>query len=150
MSKQLSTLIIDDEPFAREVVKVYLSKHPYIHIKGECSNGLDALNTIQTTKPDLIFIDIQMPELNGFEVLQELPVQERPLTIFTTAFDNFALQAFNQHAIDYLLKPFDQARFDDALNKALHYWQGRTREHAGEVVDKLISAYHALNNQSKK
>lgn len=109
-------LIIDDEELARSVIREYLQPHTDVEIAGECSNGLDAVKTIQELSPDLIFLDIQMPKLNGFEVLELL---DKPCAfVFTTAYDQYALKAFDIHAIDYLLKPFSQQRFDEALARA--------------------------------
>lgn len=112
----LRALIIDDEDLARRLTKEYLRKHADIDIIGECENGLEAVDAISTLQADLIFLDIQMPKLNGFEVLEATGRKEG--VIFTTAYDQYALKAFDQHAIDYLLKPYSQQRFDEALNKA--------------------------------
>ena len=116
MNKKLRALIIDDEELARSLSKEYLRAHLDIDIIGECENGLEAVEAITTLQPDLIFLDIQMPKLNGFEVLEATGRQHG--VIFTTAYDQYALKAFDQHAIDYLLKPFSQQRFDEALHKA--------------------------------
>lgn len=116
MNKRLRALIIDDEELARSLNKEYLRSHSDIEIIGECENGLEAVEAITTHQPDLIFLDIQMPKLNGFEVLEATGRQHG--IIFTTAYDQYALKAFDQHAVDYLLKPFSQQRFDDALRKA--------------------------------
>lgn len=116
MNKRLRALIIDDEELARSLSKEYLRSHSDIEIIGECENGLEAVEAITTHQPDLIFLDIQMPKLNGFEVLEATGRQHG--IIFTTAYDQYALKAFDQHAVDYLLKPFSQQRFDDALRKA--------------------------------
>lgn len=111
-------LIIDDEPMARERIRVLLNEEPDIEIAGECRNGIEALDSIQTLKPDLVFLDIQMPGLNGFEVLSRLERNSWPEIIFVTAYDQYTLQAFSSHALDYLLKPFDDERFKEALNYA--------------------------------
>src|SRR5204862_2057419 len=110
-------IIIDDEPLARSIVKEYLQKHPELEIVQECDDGFEGVKAIQQHKPDLIFLDIQMPKINGFEMLEL--VDERPAVIFTTAFDEYAIKAFEAHAIDYLLKPFNQERFDKAIAKWL-------------------------------
>jgi len=109
------TVIIDDEPLARSVVTEYLQKHPDIEIVEECNDGFEGVKAIQQYQPDLIFLDIQMPKINGFEMLELL--EEPPAVIFTTAFDEFAIKAFEAHAVDYLLKPFNQERFDKAIQK---------------------------------
>jgi two-component system, LytTR family, response regulator len=108
-------IIIDDEPLARSIVKEYLQQHPDLQIAQECSDGFEGVKAIQQHEPDLIFLDIQMPKINGFEMLEL--VENPPAVIFTTAFDEFAIKAFEAHAIDYLLKPFNQERFDKAILK---------------------------------
>ncbi|HRX93173.1 MAG TPA: response regulator, partial [Chitinophagaceae bacterium] len=108
-------IIIDDESLARSIVKEYLQKHPDLELVEECSDGFDGLKAIQQHNPDLLFLDIQMPKINGFEMLEL--VEEPPSVIFTTAFDEYALKAFEANAIDYLLKPFNQDRFDKAVTK---------------------------------
>lgn len=114
---QHRTVIIDDEELARGIVSEFLSSHPEVTVVAECANGFDAVKTITELKPDIIFLDIQMPKLNGFEVLEL--IDEHPAVIFTTAYDEYALRAFEVHAVDYLLKPFSQERFDEALGIAL-------------------------------
>jgi two-component system, LytTR family, response regulator len=119
----IRTLIVDDEPLAREVLREYLRAHPDIEVIGECANGFEAVRQTVETKPDLLLLDIQMPRLNGFEVLELLA--EHPAVIFVTAYDEFALRAFEVHAVDYLLKPFDRQRLDAALGRARERLQGR-------------------------
>ena len=116
MSDKVKTIIIDDEKLAREITKGYLSKHPEIEIIAECSNGFDAIKKINEEKPDLIFLDIQMPKISGFEMLELL--DDPPAIIFTTAYDQYAIKAFEVSAVDYLLKPFSEERFNDALKKS--------------------------------
>jgi two-component system LytT family response regulator len=116
MNKQLQILIVDDEELARRLTREYLRHHTDINIIGECENGLEAVQAITEHNPDLIFLDIQMPKLSGLEVL-ELTGRNSGV-IFTTAYDQYALKAFDMHAVDYLLKPFSQQRFDEALDKA--------------------------------
>lgn len=113
---KIKVLIIDDEPPARELVRHYLTSFPGIEIAAECENGFEALRAINEIKPDLIFLDIQMPKITGFELLELL--QEPPQIIFTTAYDEFAIRAFEKNAVDYLLKPFSAARFQQAVEKA--------------------------------
>jgi two-component system LytT family response regulator len=110
-------VIIDDEFLARSMVREYLQKYPQLQIVAECSDGFEGLKAIQEHQPDLIFLDIQMPKINGFEMLEL--VDDAPAVIFATAFDEYAVKAFDAHAIDYLLKPFDQERFDKAIEKFL-------------------------------
>ena len=112
----MKALIIDDELLARSIVKEYLQNHKDIEIIGECSDGFEALKLIASNQPDLIFLDIQMPKINGFELLELLDFM--PTVIFTTAYDEYALKAFEVNAIDYLLKPFSQERFNSSIEKA--------------------------------
>jgi two-component system, LytTR family, response regulator len=110
-------VIVDDEPLARSIVKEYLQKHTELELAQECGDGFEGVKAIQQHKPDLIFLDIQMPKINGFEMLEL--VDDPPAVIFTTAFDEYAIKAFEAHAVDYLLKPFNQERFDKAIAKWL-------------------------------
>lgn len=115
----MKTLIIDDEDLARAVIREHLSAHPDIEVAAECGNGFEALKAAAQHQPDLLFLDIQMPKLDGFEVLELLETDgRRPAVIFVTAFDQHALRAFEAHAVDYLLKPFSRERFEAALAKA--------------------------------
>ncbi len=113
----IKALIIDDEPLARSITREYLQAYPEIHIAEECNDGFEGVKAITQHKPDLIFLDIQMPKINGFEMLEL--VDEPPAVIFTTAFDEYAMKAFEAHALDYLLKPYSKERFDKAMNKWL-------------------------------
>ena len=117
MNEKIRTIIIDDEKLAREIVKNYLKKDDRLELISECSNGFEAIKTINDLNPDLIFLDIQMPKINGFEMLEL--IDDPPVIIFTTAFDQYALKAFEVNAADYLLKPFAPERFNDAISKAL-------------------------------
>ncbi len=112
----LRALIVDDEDLARHLIREYLQGHADIEVVGECENGLDAVRQIGALAPDLVFLDIQMPRLTGLEVLEL--TGRRSGVIFTTAYDEHAIKAFELHAVDYLLKPFTKARFDDALARA--------------------------------
>jgi two-component system LytT family response regulator len=114
--KKINVLIVDDESLARDLVKSYLREVADIEIIGECENGFEALNDIQQKKPDLVFLDVQMPKINGFELLEVL--DDIPAIIFTTAFDQYAIKAFDMSAVDYLLKPFSKDRFLQSLEKA--------------------------------
>ena len=113
----MKAVIIDDEPLARSIVKEYLEAFPQLEIAAECNDGFEGVKAIQQNRPEVIFLDIQMPKINGFEMLELL--EEPPAVIFTTAFDEYAMKAFESHAVDYLLKPFSQERFNRAIEKLL-------------------------------
>ncbi len=117
MNPEIRTILIDDEFLAREVMKKYLQEHPEIKIVAECSNGFEGIKAINEFHPDLVFLDIQMPKLNGFEMLEIL--DEKPAIIFTTAYDQYAIKAFEVNAVDYLLKPIALARLNEAVTKYL-------------------------------
>lgn len=127
-------LIIDDEPLARSLVAEYLQGHPHVTVLQECNDGFEGVKAIQQHQPDLIFLDIQMPKINGFEMLEL--IDNPPAVIFTTAFDQYALKAFEVHAVDYLLKPFSKERFDKALRK----WQEHQPAPAQETEALLETA----------
>jgi two-component system LytT family response regulator len=116
----LGAVLVDDEALARSLVRQLLASHPDVRILGECANGFEAVRAVAETKPDILFLDVQMPELDGLEVLEliDRDAAGRPAVIFVTAYDQYALKAFDANAVDYLLKPFDQARFDRALERA--------------------------------
>jgi two-component system, LytTR family, response regulator len=115
---KIRALVVDDEPLARSNITVLLSLDPEIEIVGECGSGLEALAEIRSQKPDVVFLDVQMPECDGFDVLELLGEDLPPAVVFVTAYDQYALRAFEAGALDYLLKPFDNARFDRALGRA--------------------------------
>ena len=116
MSSKLKVLIVDDESLARELVKNYLAEMPGVELLGECANGFEALKAVQELRPDLLFLDIQMPKIDGFELLEVL--DPRPEIIFCTAYDQYAIRAFEMNAVDYLLKPFSRERLQLAVDKA--------------------------------
>ena len=122
---KIRTLIVDDELMARKRLRRFLSKQTDVEIVGECPDGREAVAAIRKLAPDLLFLDIQMPERDGFQVLREIGAREMPVVIFVTAYDEFALQAFEAQAIDYLLKPFDVDRFQKAFHRAAIYLQGQ-------------------------
>ena len=119
MSTKVRTLIADDEELARERLQNLLTERPDIDLVAACADGRQAVDAIKQYSPELIFLDIQMPELDGFAVLEAIDVEPMPAIVFVTAHDKFALRAFEVHAVDYLLKPFDRERFQSALNRAL-------------------------------
>ncbi len=117
-AQKIRVLIVDDESLARRTIRDLLADDAEIEVIGECSNGPEAVNFIRQQSPDLLFLDIQMPGLSGFETLARVEVERLPAIIFVTAFDRYALQAFEVHALDYLLKPFSDRRFEEALRQA--------------------------------
>jgi two-component system LytT family response regulator len=119
----IRTLIVDDEPLAREGIRMLLAQDPDIELVGEVGSGRQAVQAIDQLRPDLAFLDVQMPELSGFQVLAALPPAAVPAVVFVTAYDRYALQAFEVHALDYLLKPFDDDRFFEALRRAKSHLQ---------------------------
>jgi two-component system LytT family response regulator len=112
---RMKAILVDDEPLARSLIREYLQAYPQIEVVSECNDGFEGLKALQQFQPDLIFLDIQMPKINGFEMLEL--VESPPAVIFTTAFDEYAIKAFESHAVDYLLKPFSKERFDKAIQK---------------------------------
>lgn len=118
MSGPISVVVADDEPLARDRLRRLLEGDPGVRLAAECSGGLAALEAIDRHRPHLLFLDVQMPDLDGFEVLQAVPPDRMPAVVFTTAYDRYALQAFDAQAVDYLLKPYSEARFTSALARA--------------------------------
>jgi len=135
---KVRTLIVDDETLARERLRQLLQDEPEIELLGECADGTEAVEVIQRQSPDLIFLDIQMPELDGFGVLQAMTSTPAPVVVFVTAHDKFALRAFEVHAADYLLKPFDRERFKKALARAMD--RVKHREGAAQQAQAAVLA----------
>lgn len=143
MSETLRVLLVDDETTARRRIAQFLEAHTDIALAGEARNGLEACSAIESLRPDLVFLDVEMPEMNGLEVVERIGVDNMPATVFATAYDHYALDAFNANAMDYLVKPFDQARFALALAKARR-WLGADKGQFGSqlkaVMDTLGTA----------
>lgn len=118
MGGLIRAVVVDDEPLAREGVKLHLAHHPDVEIVGEAADGRRAVSVVTSLKPDLLFLDVQMPLLDGFEVVDALTAAHMPVVVFVTAFDRYAMKAFEVHAIDYLLKPFTADRFQAAMVRA--------------------------------
>lgn len=142
------TLVVDDEPRARQGLIRLLDNVPAFTCVGEAPNGLEAIGRIQQLQPDLLLLDIQMPEINGFEVLQSLPPQGRPMTIFITAYDSYAIQAFEVHAIDYILKPFTDARFFAALERARQQLEAQSVSSQQAGLGQLLAQWAKLQEQT--
>lgn len=140
MTKKIRTLLVDDEPLALRGLELRLKEHNDIDIIGSCSNGRDAIKKIRAERPALVFLDIQMPGIDGFSVIKALAKEELPLIIFATAFDQFAIKAFEAHAQDYLLKPIDEARLQESLIKIRTLIQERiTIEQNAKLIDLIRS-----------
>jgi two-component system LytT family response regulator len=143
----IKAVIIDDEPLARMIVQEYLQSYTRIAVVQECGDGFEGIKAIQQHHPDLIFLDIQMPKINGFEMLEL--VEDPPAVIFTTAFDEYAIRAFENHAVDYLLKPFTKQRFDKAVGKWLDQYtaaQGSAPTSAGAANSTASNASNSTAN----
>ncbi len=135
LNQHMKVLIIDDEADARKMLRQYLEAFPQMEIAGECTNGLEAVTTIEASEPDLIFLDIQMPGMSGFQVLQH--IVHIPQVIFSTAYDKYALKAFDHNAVDYLLKPYTRERFAQAVNKVLLTAPSRNLRQVRELEENL-------------
>jgi two-component system LytT family response regulator len=129
----MKAVIIDDEILARSMVREYLLSHPDIEVVQECSDGFEGIKAIQQHQPDLVFLDIQMPKINGFEMLEL--IEQPPAVIFTTAFEEYAIKAFESHATDYLLKPFSKERFDKAIQK----WKQQSQQERQKGTQDLLN-----------
>ncbi len=148
---KIQTLIVDDEPLARDVIRVMLQKHSNVEIVGECATGLEAVESILAEKPELVFLDIQMPDLDGFGVIREVGIDSMPVTVFVTAFDQYAIRAFETHALDYLLKPFDEERFTQSLRRAAALIGGKRQNHLSQdLVDLIADKFSASRSRPER
>ena len=139
MTERLRALIVDDEPLAREGVRLHLEQEPDFEIVGECGDGDEAVRAIRAHRPDVVFLDIQMPGRDGFGVLDALDVNELPQVVFVTAYDQFALQAFEAHALDYLLKPFDEDRFRRTVDRVRIQLRTQKRHELDTRIAELLA-----------
>jgi two-component system, LytTR family, response regulator len=137
----IRALIVDDEPRARKGIKARLQAYPHVQVIGECDSGTSAVESIHSLQPDLVFLDIQMPELDGFEVLGRLTLPQLPVVIFVTAFDSYAIKAFEVHAFDYLLKPLNEDRFRVALTNAVTEIERRNLVAYSEKIKGMMNDY---------
>jgi len=142
---KIRVLIVDDEPLAREGVATLLAGDPEIEIVGQAADGAAALQAIQSNHPDLVYLDIQMPKLNGFDVLEGVAPNDRPIVVFVTAYDQYAIQAFEACAIDYLLKPFADARFRKTLSRAKEECRKRVTVDLGQQVETLLNYVRGMS-----
>jgi two-component system LytT family response regulator len=145
-SKLIRVIIVDDELLGRTVIREMLRREPDFTVVGECANGHEAIAAINVERPELIFLDVQMPELDGFDVLAALDAEQLPLVIFVTAYDQYAVSAFEVHAVDYLLKPFDRERFGKALQRAKEQLQ---REHLNQAPADVSQRILALLEEQR-
>ncbi|HWH53027.1 MAG TPA: LytTR family DNA-binding domain-containing protein [Gemmatimonadaceae bacterium] len=145
-SKKIRTLIVDDEELGRDRLQSLLASQPDVDIIGVCVDGPSAVETIEREQPDLVFLDVQMPGMDGFEVIDTIDAAHMPAVVFVTAHDGHAIRAFEIHALDFLLKPFDQTRFEKALERA----RGQVRRAAGPAIDsRLVSLLEELHQERK-
>lgn len=142
--KPLSVLIVDDEPLARRRLRRLIEERADIEIAGECRNGLEAVETIRRAAPDLLFLDVQMPDLDGIGVLEQIGLETISAVIFVTAYDRYALQAFDLHAVDYLLKPFTDSRFSRAVDRAIARVKRAAAESLSDSILSAVEEYRAL------
>jgi two-component system, LytTR family, response regulator len=146
----IRALIVDDEPLACERIRMLLAQEPDVEILAECRNGTDAVRAIAQLTPDLVFLDVQMPELTGFEVLGKLDPARMPVIVFVTAYDQYALKAFEVSALDYLLKPFDRERFAKALSRARAELDRRKAGQVNQQVLKLLTELQTTKKHVEK
>jgi two-component system LytT family response regulator len=139
--RKIRTIIVDDEPLAREGIRLLIRDDAQIEIISECANGRDATQAIEKYAPELLFLDVQMPEINGFDVLNQINIAQAPTVIFVTAYDNYALQAFEAQALDYLLKPFSDERFYRALARAKSKIEQNSIKEQNQKLKSLLAAY---------
>jgi len=145
-SAKIRTVIVDDEELGRERIQSLLEQQPDVEIVGVCTDGAEAVEVIERTQPDLVFLDVQMPGMDGFEVIENLEVPNLPAVVFVTAHDGHAIRAFEIHALDFLLKPFDQSRFEKALERA----RAKVADHQAQVIDsRLVSLLEELREERK-
>ncbi|MCB0563088.1 MAG: response regulator, partial [Phaeodactylibacter sp.] len=146
--KKIRTLVVDDEPLARARIVKLLEPIDYITLIGECKNGSEALHQMEEYRPDLVFLDIQMPDLNGFEVLSREELRPLPFIIFVTAYNQYALKAFDVHAVDYLLKPYDDERFMRAVEHARQQINLQQDALLHQKMVNLLEAHHQESSEA--
>jgi two-component system LytT family response regulator len=134
----IRALIVDDEPLAREWVRSAVAEDPELEVMGECGDGFEAAEAIRRLKPDLVFLDVQMPGLDGFGVLEALSPEEIPAVVFVTAFDQYAVRAFEAQAVDYLMKPFSKERVEEAVRRVRELVKGKSMEDFRESISKIV------------
>jgi two-component system, LytTR family, response regulator len=144
---EIKVLVVDDELLGRERICSLLNQHAEIKIVGECANGRQAVEAIRNLKPDLVFLDVQMPKINGFDVVEIIGAENMPVVIFVTAYDKYAIPAFEINAVDYLLKPFDEERFEKAVDRAKR--EIKRQESPTEIKENLRELLKEVKNEPK-
>jgi two-component system LytT family response regulator len=147
---KLRTIIVDDEPLARERLRAMLTRDGTLLLIGECGNGPDAIAAIRGERPDIVFLDVQMPGCDGLQVVSELDAKERPVVIFVTAHDKFAVEAFAVQAVDYLLKPFDLERLQTAIQRAIEHLRVRRADELGTRLESLLAGAPAAERKTER
>jgi two-component system, LytTR family, response regulator len=147
MTDALRAIVVDDEPIARAGLRTLLAADPEVELLDECGDGASAIEAIGRTPPDIVFLDVQMPDMDGFDVLRALDDDRWPIIVFVTAYDKYAIQAFDVHAVDYLLKPFDDGRFREALKHAKAAARGRR---GGAMVERLSRLLDAAEQRTPR
>ena len=143
---KIRALIVDDEPLGRRGILRFLKNDPDVEVVAQCGDGQSAVGAILGSNPDLVFLDVQMPEMDGFEVIRRVGPQKMPVTVFVTAYDRYAVRAFDANAIDYLLKPVGQARFERALARAKERMAESSRE---DVAERIVATLEQIKRQDK-
>jgi two-component system, LytTR family, response regulator len=144
---KIRTLVVDDEPIARERILSLLQQESDVEVIGQCADGVQAVSAIQQQSPDLVFLDVQMPGCDGFGVIQNIGADRMPTVVFVTAYDEYALKAFEVHALDYLLKPFGKDRFQETLK---HARESLERRRAGDLGRRLLALVHDLKPEQQR
>ncbi len=149
--KHIRTIIVDDEPAARARIARLLAQDAEVELVAECRNGMEALEAVNKHRPDLIFLDVQMPQMNGIETLDRIEDDRKPFVIFVTAYDQYALKAFDRNAVDYLLKPYDDDRFFSSLEKAKKHMDMRmSSKLTGKLMDLMREHMHAKSEYTEQ
>jgi two-component system LytT family response regulator len=141
----LRILIVDDENLARQRLQSLLARRPDFEVIGECSSGAEAVTSIREKRPDVVLLDVQMPELDGFDVISEIGAHNMPVVVFATAFDDYAIDAFEVGAVDYLLKPFDEERFNRTLERAAKRVRDTSEKSSSVQINALLRRFHSLS-----
>ena len=145
MTQTIRAIIVDDEALAQRTISTSLKEFPQVQVAAKCSNGIEAAEAILQHKPSLVFLDIQMPEMNGLELINAIGIDQMPFVIFVTAYDQYAVEAFEKHAFDYLLKPYSPKRFNDALTRVLGFIQKNENDDGSTKLAKVMQDIHPIS-----